>query len=72
MVDKAAFTDGAALVDSAVLAEAAGYCKDDESSIQCNKEKSKCMQEHHPVETILHSKLEPNSQLKYLIRWRGE
>jgi len=30
------------------------------------------MQEQHSVETILHSKLESNGELKYLIRWMEE
>ena len=29
------------------------------------------MQQHHPVETILHSKFKSNGQQMYLIRWKG-
>jgi hypothetical protein len=47
--------------------------EDDESmSIQSKGEESNQMQQQHPVETILHSKIELNGQQKYLIRWMGD
>ena len=48
-------------------------CEDDESrSIKSKEEESNQMQQQHPVETILHSKLELNGQQKYLIRVKGD
>jgi hypothetical protein len=47
--------------------------EDDESmSIQSKGEESNQMQQQHPVETILHSKIELNGQQKYLIIWMGD
>ena len=48
-------------------------CEDDEfNASQGDELGMKQMQEQDPMETILHSRLESNGDLKYLIRWVGE
>ena len=49
------------------------FYEDEESrSCQSKEEASNQMHQQHPVDTILHSKLESNGQQKYLIRWMGD
>ena len=47
------------------------YDDEESRSGQLEEESSNRMQQQHPVETILHSKIESNGQEKYLIRWSG-